>query len=111
MILLQGTMSLAVVVTLAAAWDPWAFFDGTESAGAVFTAGEAGGESLCPSLYSLMEDLATNNTFNCQPLPSSVDGKIPEFCNFAAVDTVRGCKGRGDVSACLAEALEVSYSI
>ena len=63
---------------------------------------------LCSSLLHNLEVLAQDNTFNCQPLPSHVKGKIPEFCNFAAVDTVRGCRGENNVTECLSGALGVS---
>ena len=104
---LQRTLILAVVVSLVGAWDPWSYFDNSEGENHMHV-NEKGNESLCPTLFSLMEDLSVDNTFNCQPLPSHVKGKIPEFCNFAAVDTVRGCRRENNVTECLSGALGVS---
>ena len=121
--LLQGALALAVVVTLVGAdglelgslvnWNPFALLYGSEEAGegnpastGVATEGDV--ENMCTVLYNLMGHLATNNTFECQPLPSPVEGNIDEFCNFCAVDTVGYCKGQMNVPACLEDSLKVS---
>ena len=101
---LQRTLALALVVALAGAFDPWSYFDGNLADIGSEKTNDVG---LCPSLISMMDSLSADNTFKCQPLPSHVNGKVPEFCNFAAVDTVRGCRGAENVTSCLGGALEV----
>ena len=105
MYLLQRTLTLALVVALAGAFDPWSYFDGGDLGDIIIE--KPNDVGLCPSLISMMDNLSADNTFKCQPLPSHVRGKVPEFCNFAAVDTVRGCRGAGNVTSCLGGALEV----
>ena len=102
---LQRTLTLALVVALAGAFDPWSYFDGGDLGDIVME--KPNDVGLCPSLISMMDNLSADNTFKCQPLPSHVKGKVPEFCNFAAVDTVRGCRGDSNVTSCLEGALEV----
>ena len=121
--LLQGALALAVVVTLVGAdgldlgslakWNPFALLYGSGEAGEGNPAGtgsasEGDVENMCTVLYSLMGHLATNNTFECQPMPGPVEGNIDEFCNFCSVDTVGYCKGQMNVPACLEDSLKVS---
>ena len=124
MSLLQGALALAVVVTLVGAdgmelgslvnWNPFSLLYGSEEAGegnsAISGATEGDVENLCTVLYDLMGHLATNNTFECQPLPSPLVGNMDEFCNFCAVDTVGYCKGKMNVPACLGDSLKVSIT-
>ena len=123
--LLQGVLTLAVVVTLVDAdggmglgslidWNPFQYIYGSEEPGEEISgsseATEGDVENLCTVLFELMGHLATDNTFECQPLDSPLEGNIDEFCNFCSVDTVNYCKGQTDVPACLKDSLKVSIT-
>ena len=122
---LQGLLTLAMVVTLVNAdgglglgslmeWDPWQYIYGSEEPGEEISgsseATEGDVENLCTVLFELMGHLATNNTFECQPLDIPLEGNLDEFCNFCSVDTVNYCKGQTDVPACLEDSLKVSIT-
>ena len=108
----QVTATVATVVALSSAFDPWTYFDSNEDGMVDLLVNADGDEEsnrLCPLLYTLMDDLATNNTFNCQPLPSSQGREVADFCNYAGVSMLRGCRSVEDTPACLGNALEVSF--
>ena len=64
-------------------------------------------EDLCSLLLHNLEILATDNSFNCQPMSSDVKGDIPEMCSQAAVEVVNTCKMQNQGSDCLRESLKV----
>ena len=64
-------------------------------------------EDLCSLLLHNLEILATDNSFNCQPMSSDVKGDIPEMCSQAAVEVVTTCNMQNQGSDCLRESLKV----